>query len=256
VLELDEVTIGYGKTTAVENLSLKVAEGEAVSLVGPNGAGKTTTLSAIAGLLRPRSGAIRFEGREISGQAPERLVRGGLALVPEGRQIFATLTVGENLGLPLALRPKAEGAAALARELERFPALAERLDSPAGGLSGGQQQQLAIARALLCAPRLLLLDEPSLGLAPLIVDAVFELLASLKDEGVTVLLVEQNAVRAVEFADRSYVISAGRLVLSGRREELGEKEKLAASYLGSPTAMAQAAEEEAADRDRDGGEAR
>jgi branched-chain amino acid transport system ATP-binding protein len=245
VLELDGVTIGYGKTTAVEDLSLQVAEGEAVSLVGPNGAGKTTTLSAISGLLRPRNGAIRFEGRDIAGQAPERLVRSGLALVPEGRQIFATLTVGENLRLPLAGRPKAEVAGALERELERFPALAERLEDPAGGLSGGQQQQLAIARSLLCGPRLLLLDEPSLGLAPLLVDAVFETLAGLRAEGVTVLLVEQNAVRAVEFADRSYVINAGRLVLSGNRAEMAEKEKLAASYLGSAVAMADAAEEEA-----------
>jgi len=245
MLELDHVTIGYGKTTAVEGLSLQVAEGEAVSLVGPNGAGKTTTLSAVVGLLRPRSGSIRFEGREIAGEAPERLVRSGLALVPEGRQIFSTLTVGENLRLPLAARPKAEAGPALERELERFPALAERLDDPAGGLSGGQQQQLAIARALLCRPRLLLLDEPSLGLAPLLVDAVFETLAGLKAEGVTVLLVEQNAVRAVEFADRSYVINAGRAVLSGAREEMREKEKLAASYLGSAVAMADAAEEEA-----------
>ncbi|MBS1676996.1 MAG: ATP-binding cassette domain-containing protein [Actinobacteria bacterium] len=242
MLELDGITIGYGKTTAVENLTLRVEQGEAVSLVGPNGAGKTTTLSAVAGLLRPRSGAIRFEGREIAGEPPERLVRSGLALVPEGRQIFATLTVGENLRLPLAGTPKAEAATALARQLDRFPALAGRLDDPAGGLSGGQQQQLAIARALLCSPRLLLLDEPSLGLAPLLVDAVFQTLAELRDEGVTVLLVEQNAVRAVEFADRSYVINAGRLVLSGSREEIGHRETLAASYLGSTTAIADAAE--------------
>jgi branched-chain amino acid transport system ATP-binding protein len=236
VLELDNVTIGYGKATAVAELSLRVEEGEAVSLVGPNGAGKTTTLSAIAGLLRPRSGSIRFEGNEINGRAPELLVRNGLALVPEGRQVFATLTVGENLRLPTVGRPKAEAAAALERELVRFPALRDRLDDPAGGLSGGQQQQLAIARALLCAPRLLLLDEPSLGLAPKIVDAVFETLVELRSEGVTVLLVEQNAVRAVEFADRSYVLNAGRLVLSGKREEMREKEKLAASYLGSAAA--------------------
>ena len=233
MLELDAVTIGYGKTTAVSDLTLTVEQGEAVSLVGPNGAGKTTTLSAIAGLLRPRSGSIRFEGRDIAGEPPERLVRSGLALVPEGRQIFSTLTVGENLRLPLAGTPKAEAAALLKAEMERFPALSGRLDDPAGGLSGGQQQQLAIARALLCRPRLLLLDEPSLGLAPLLVDAVFETLGKLRDEGVTVLLVEQNAVRAVEFADRSYVINAGRLVLSGSREEIGTRETLASSYLGA-----------------------
>ena len=237
MLELENVTLGYGKTTAVAGLSLSVAAGEAVSLVGPNGAGKTTTLAAIAGALRPRAGAIRFEGREINGEPPERLVKSGLALVPEGRQVFATLTVGENLRLPTVGMAKAEAAAALERELTRFPALADRLEDPAGGLSGGQQQQLAIARALLCQPRLLLLDEPSLGLAPLLVDAVFETLGELRAEGVTVLLVEQNAVRAVEFADRSYVINAGRLVLSGSREEMREKEKLAASYLGSAAAM-------------------
>ena len=242
MLELDGVTIGYGKTVAVEGLSLDVRQGEAVSLVGPNGAGKTTTLSAIAGLLKPRAGSIRFEGEEIAGRAPERLVRSGIALVPEGRQVFATLTVGENLRLPTAGRPRAEAAAMIERELDRFPALAERLESPAGGLSGGQQQQLAIARALLCEPRLLLLDEPSLGLAPKLVDSVFATLAELRAEGATVLLVEQNAVRAVEFADRSFVINAGRLVLSGSREQMRGKEQLAASYLGSATAMVEGEE--------------
>jgi branched-chain amino acid transport system ATP-binding protein len=236
VLELDHVVLGYGKTAVVHDLSLSVDDGEVVGLVGPNGAGKTTTLSAIVGLVRPMRGSIRYGGREINGTATERLVREGIALVPEGRQIFATLTVAENLRLPTAGMDSSEAAAAIERELKRFPFLRDRLDHPAGGLSGGQQQQLSIARALLCRPKLLLLDEPSLGLAPKLVDLVFETLADLRAEGVTMLLVEQNAVRAAEFADRTYVLSAGNLVLSGTRDELRDTEALTASYLGARVA--------------------
>ena len=177
MLAIESVTLGYGKTAVVHDLSLTVADGEAVSLVGPNGAGKTTTLSAICGLVRPSRGTIRVQGREINGTATERLVREGIALVPEGRQIFATLTVAENLRLPTADVSREAAEELIEAELVRFPFLRERLDDPAGGLSGGQQQQLAIARALLCRPRLLLLDEPSLGLAPKLVDLVFETLA-------------------------------------------------------------------------------
>jgi branched-chain amino acid transport system ATP-binding protein len=233
VLSLEHVTLGYGKTRVVHDLSLEVADGEAVGLVGPNGAGKSTTLAAIVGLVRPFAGAIRFRGREVAGTPTERLVRDGIALVPEGRQILATLTVAENLRLPTAGMERAEAAAAIERELERFPFLRDRLASPAGGLSGGQQQQLAIARALLCRPSLLLLDEPSLGLAPKLVDLVFQTLEDLRAEGVTILLVEQNAIRAAAFADRTYVLSAGRLVLTGTRDELRDADALAASYLGS-----------------------
>jgi len=236
VLELDRVTLGYGKTAVVKELSLEVGEGEIVSLVGPNGAGKTTTLAAIVGLIRPLAGAIRMRGREIAGMPTERLVREGLALVPEGRQILATLTVYENLRLPTAGMPREAAAAAIERELDRFPFLRERLDDPAGSLSGGQQQQLAIARALLCRPQLLLLDEPSLGLAPKLVDLVFDTLRNLHDEGVTILLVEQNARRAAELADRTYVLAAGRLALAGTREELRDGEALTASYLGARVA--------------------
>jgi branched-chain amino acid transport system ATP-binding protein len=235
VLELDKVTLAYGKTSVVFDLSIEVGDGEAVGLVGPNGAGKTTTLSAIVGLVRPARGTIRFEDREINGVATERLVRDGIALVPEGRQIFATLTVEENLRLPTAGMDRGDAAAAIEREIKRFPFLRERLGSPAGGLSGGQQQQLAIARALLCRPKLLLLDEPSLGLAPKLVDVVFETLEGLRAEGVTILLVEQNAIRAAQFCDRTYVLSAGKLVLSGTREELQDTELLTASYLGART---------------------
>jgi len=233
VLAIESVTLGYGKTSVVHDLSLTVADGEAVSLVGPNGAGKTTTLSAICGLVRPTRGSIRFQDREINGTATERLVREGIALVPEGRQIFATLTVAENLRLPTADLSREEAEELIEAEVVRFPFLRERLDDPAGGLSGGQQQQLAIARALLCRPRLLLLDEPSLGLAPKLVDLVFETLADLRERGVTILLVEQNAIRAAQFADRTYVLSAGKMVLTGTRDELQDTELLTSSYLGA-----------------------
>jgi branched-chain amino acid transport system ATP-binding protein len=232
VLEIEKLSVAYGNAPAVTDIDLKVGEGEAVSLIGPNGAGKTTTLTTITGLLKPASGEIRFKGESIRGRKPEGLVRDGMALVPEGRQIFSTLTVGENLRLPTADLSRTEANAAIGRELERFPALSTRLDDPAGGLSGGQQQMLAISRALLCRPKLLLLDEPSLGLAPKLVDVVFEALEGLRREGVTILLVEQNAVRASHFADRTYVLNAGHIVLSGTREELSDATLLTDSYLG------------------------
>ena len=233
MLEIEKLTLAYGKAPAVSDLDLTVGEGEAVSLISPNGAGKTTTLTAITGLIKPASGTIRFKGAPTGGRKPESLVRDGMALVPEGRQIFSTLTVGENLRLPAADLSRADAESAIQRELERFPALASRLGDPAGGLSGGQQQMLAISRALLCRPQLLLLDEPSLGLAPKIVDDVFEALEGLRTEGVTILLVEQNAIRASQFADRTYVLNAGRVVLSGTREELADAELLTDSYLGA-----------------------
>ncbi|MDQ2621458.1 MAG: ABC transporter ATP-binding protein [Actinomycetota bacterium] len=232
MLRIENLTIEHGNTPAVTGLDLHVAPGEAVSLVGPNGAGKTTTLTAIAGQLKPSEGTIRFRDADISGRKPENLVRDGIALVPEGRQIFSTLTVGENLKLPAADLGRRDADAAIQKELERFPALSTRLDDPAGGLSGGQQQMLAISRALLCRPSLLLLDEPSLGLAPKLVDVVFEALTSLRAEGVTILLVEQNAVRASQFADRTYVLNAGQIVLHGTRAELADADLLTNSYLG------------------------
>jgi len=233
VLKIQSVTIAHRDTPAVTDLNLHVSPGEAVSLVGPNGAGKTSTLSAIAGLHRPSAGTILFKDRDVAGRKPESLVRDGLALVPEGRQIFATLTVGENLRLAGSDLDKAASAELVEKELLRFPALRSRLQDPAGGLSGGQQQMLAISRALLCRPELLMLDEPSLGLAPKIVDDVFEALEQLRGEGVTILLVEQNAIRASHFADRTYVLNAGRVVLEGTRDEMADADLLTESYLGS-----------------------
>ncbi|MDQ2700634.1 MAG: ABC transporter ATP-binding protein [Actinomycetota bacterium] len=233
MLDLRDLTLTYGSTPAVTGLNLRIDEGEAVSLVGPNGAGKTTTLSAIAGQLKPNAGTITFRGESIIGRKPESLVRQGIALVPEGRQIFSTLTVGENLKLPTADLDRNRGTELIEAELKRFPALSTRLDDPAGGLSGGQQQMLAISRSLLCRPKLLLLDEPSLGLAPKIVDDVFDALNGLRKEGVTILLVEQNAIRASEFADRTYVLNAGKIVLEGTRAEMADADLLTESYLGA-----------------------
>jgi branched-chain amino acid transport system ATP-binding protein len=232
LLAVTDLTVRYGRASAVMEVSMEVARGQVVALIGPNGAGKSTTLNTIAGLLKPSAGDIRFHGESIAGRTPESLVRRGIALVPEGRQIFASLSVRENLRLPTAGLRRAEAHKMIERELERFPALAERLSDPAGALSGGQQQQLAIARSLLCRPELLLLDEPSLGLAPLIVDAVFDALATLREEGVTILLVEQNAVRATEFADYTYVLRSGRVVLEGSRESFSDIDQLTDSYLG------------------------
>jgi branched-chain amino acid transport system ATP-binding protein len=240
VLKLENVSVRYGRAEAVAKISLEVAGGEAVGLVGPNGAGKTTILSAVAGLLRPAAGTIAFDGTPIGREAPEMLVRRGLALVPEGRQIFATLTVEENLRLPTYSRAGVDKDAAIERELERFPILRTYFKQHAGRLSGGEQQQLAIARALLTGPRLLMLDEPSLGLAPKMVDVVFAALEGLREEGVTVLLVEQNATRTIAFADRTYVISSGRVVASGAREELQHSDTVRASYLGTGIAAVDA----------------
>jgi branched-chain amino acid transport system ATP-binding protein len=210
-----------------------VKQGEAVALIGPNGAGKTTTLSTIFGLARPSSGAVTYEGDSLIGLTPEKIVRRGLALVPEGRHIFATLTVRENLELGGTPHRKAASiATALEQVHERFPVLADYADTPAGRLSGGEQQQLAIARALISRPRLLILDEPSLGLAPIVVDTVFDVLEELRGDGVTILLVEQNAMRAVEFTDRAYVLRAGRPTLAGTRDELLQMPGFEQAYLG------------------------
>jgi branched-chain amino acid transport system ATP-binding protein len=234
LLELEQVVIRYGPVAAVRDVSISVDAGEVVALVGPNGAGKSTTLSTIAGLLRPSAGNMTFDSRSIVGRRPEELVRSGISLVPEGRRIFGSLTVAENLWLGTTVRrDRTEARKDVTWVLELFPVLATAYHMPAGQLSGGEQQQLAIARALLTRPKLLMLDEPSLGLAPRVVDLVFEVLERLRQAGTTMLLVEQSALRAVEFADRSYVMSTGTVVISGTREDLANEESVIRAYLGA-----------------------
>jgi branched-chain amino acid transport system ATP-binding protein len=232
LLAVDELTVAYGSVVAVRDVSLEVRRGEIVTVLGPNGAGKTTLLRTIAGALRPQSGGVRFEGRRITGRGPEDVLRLGIALVPEGRHVFPRLTVEENLAVGAMSRTDRDAirddTAAL---LERFAILGQRVGQMAGTLSGGEQQQLAIARALMSRPRMLLLDEPSLGLAPIVVDRIFELISELRSQGVTILLVEQNVHRALDAADRAYVLSVGRLVASGATDELLEGE-LERAYLG------------------------
>jgi branched-chain amino acid transport system ATP-binding protein len=233
VLTIEDLHVSYRRVPALKGVSLEVRQGEIVGLVGPNGAGKSTTLSAVFGLVQPASGRIVLEGRSLVGLAPERIVRHGLALVPEGRHIFNTLTVAENLEMGATGRTsRSDLQRDLARIHERFPVLERYRSAPAGRLSGGEQQQLAIARALLSRPRLLLLDEPSLGLAPVVIDLVFDVLAELREEGVTILLVEQNAARAIELADRSYVLRTGEIALSGDRGTLLREANFEATYLG------------------------
>jgi branched-chain amino acid transport system ATP-binding protein len=233
MLDIRNLTVRYGRTPAVEDLDLTVGEGEIVGLVGPNGAGKSTTLAAIVGLVPVASGRITFAGESIVGVPTEKIVRRGISVVFEGRRSFNTLTVGENLLLGRrAGRDPAQSEAVLDSLLDRFPILRDAFREPAGRLSGGEQQQLAIARALLAQPRLLLLDEPSLGLAPLLVDDILETLAELRGDGMTVLLVEQNIRRTIELADRTYILRAGRVALSGTRAELAGIDELESAYLG------------------------
>jgi branched-chain amino acid transport system ATP-binding protein len=211
---------------------MTVTEGEVVALVGPNGAGKTSTIKAISGLVRPVSGEIAFCGEGIIGETPEALVARGIACVPEGRHIFGTLTVAENLQLGATVREDQDGVEADLEELlAQFPVLESTYSTYANRLSGGEQQQLAIARALLGKPRLLLLDEPSLGLAPLMIDLVFEILARLRASGVTILLVEQAAARAVAFADRSYLLKSGAVSVEGSRDDFAKRIDLGRAYL-------------------------
>ncbi len=230
VLELRGLRVAYGGAEVVAGVDLGVGKGEVLGMIGPNGAGKSSILRAIFGLLRPSGGVVRFEEHELAGRPPEWIARLGLALVPEGRQVFKSLTVAENLGLG-----RAGGEAGVERRertLERFPILRERGGQRADRLSGGEQQQLAIARALVGAPKLLVLDEPSLGLAPKTIDILYELLAELRQEGMTMLLVEQNASRTIEFCDRTLVLAGGRIRAQGSREELRGDPDLLHAYLG------------------------
>jgi branched-chain amino acid transport system ATP-binding protein len=230
MLELREVRVSYGRIEVVHGVDLNVSAGEVLGMIGPNGAGKSSILRAICGLARPSAGEVSFENRVLNGMAPEQIVRLGLALVPEGRHIFKTLTVAENLRLGVGSNGGSD--AWMEQTLERFPILGERADQRADRLSGGEQQQLAIARALLGRPKLLILDEPSLGLAPKMIDVIYELLQSLREEGVTMLLVEQNAARTIDFCDRCAVLSTGKIRVQGLRGELQRNPDVLRAYLG------------------------
>jgi branched-chain amino acid transport system ATP-binding protein len=233
MLELRDLHVYYGHLHALKGISLEVHPGEIVTIVGSNGAGKTTTLMTISGLLRPRQGSIRYRGQDLTRLAPHEIVKVGISHCPEGRQIFAPLTVRENLLLGAYHR---RDRTAVARDWAwvetLFPVLAERRHQKAGTLSGGEQQMLAIARALMSRPQVLLLDEPSLGLAPLLVNRIFEVIQELREQGVTILLVEQNAYQALQVADRAYVLETGEIKLQGPARELANDPAVKKAYLG------------------------
>ena len=236
MLKLKNLRAAYGKIEALHGVSIHVREGEIVTLIGANGAGKTTLLHAISGILPITSGSMTFRDEDIARRKPEQIVRRGICQVPEGRRIFSTHTVRENLELGAYLRFRSDGRqevyADLERMYQRFPILGERAGQAAGTLSGGEQQMLAIARALMARPRMLLLDEPSMGLAPRLVAAIFDIVKKLRDEGTTILLVEQNARAALHVADRGYVIEVGRVVAQGEARELLEDPEVKRAYLG------------------------
>jgi branched-chain amino acid transport system ATP-binding protein len=233
MLRVDDIYIHYDRVAAVRGLSFQVDAGEIVCLVGPNGAGKSTTLLAISGLLPTTQGSIFFEDRSLTGNSVEEVVRTGIALIPEGRHIFASLTVEENLRLGLHLRRDRRSAESDVRAtLQRFPILLERYKYPAGRLSGGEQQQLAIARALVMRPKFLMIDEPALGLAPQMIDRVYEVIAELRQQGLTLLIVEQSIERARAAADRIYVMRNGTITLSGGSADLGTGDRMEEAYFG------------------------
>ncbi len=232
MLEIDNLTTHYGPIQALDAISLEVNQGEIVTLVGSNGAGKTTLLMSICGDPVPTSGRIRFEGEEIQGWPTSRIMRSGLSVVPEGRRIFTGMTVEENLAMGGYYRNKREIAESIEHVLTLFPRLKERFSQRGGTMSGGEQQMLAIARALMSRPRLLLLDEPSLGLAPIIISQIFEIIARLREEGTTIFLVEQNAHKALSIADRGYVLEHGRVVLADSGQALLANDDVRRAYLG------------------------
>jgi len=232
MLEVQGLTTKYGAISALRDASLSVGAGEVIGLIGPNGAGKTTLLGSIAGLLDKDSGTVTFDGADITSRAPEKILRSGLALVPEHRRIFADMTIEENLRIGGAVRSAAERQETTEEMFELFPVLRERANSAAGFLSGGEAQQLAIARALMSRPKLIMMDEPSLGLAPILVDLVFDLIDQLRSQGRTILVVEQNATRMLAAADRAYVLRSGEVVATGTGDELLERADLFDTFIG------------------------
>ena len=232
LLEVDDIHTYYGNIHALKGVSLAVEQGEIVTLIGGNGAGKTTTLNTISGILRPRTGTVRLDGNDLAKVAPHRIVALGVVQVPEGRRTFARLTVEENLKMGGYTVSKADVDDGVLRAYEMFPRLRERRTQVAGTLSGGEQQMLAMGRALMSKPKVLLLDEPSMGLAPVLVDAIFDTIRRLHAEGTTILLIEQNARMALQVADRGYVIESGGILLTDTAENLQENEEVQNSYLG------------------------
>lgn len=233
MLKINDMNVYYGAIHALKGISLEINEGEIVTLIGANGAGKSTTLRTISGLLKPKTGTIEFEGKNIAGMPAQNIVKAGISQVPEGRRVFAEMTVMENLELGAFIRKDKAGIAKdLKMVLERFPRLEERVNQQAGTLSGGEQQMLAMGRALMSRPRLLLLDEPSMGLAPLLIREIFSIIQDINKAGTTVLLVEQNANMALSIANRAYVLETGRITLSGDAKELAASEEVRKAYLG------------------------
>ena len=232
MLKVEDLHVYYGSIHAIKGISFEVNEGEIVTLIGANGAGKSTTLNTITGLLKPRSGSVTFEEHNIVGVPPHKIVSHGLALCPEGRRVFLQMTVQENLEMGGYTRPAGEIDASIADVYERFPRLKERYKQTAGTLSGGEQQMLAMGRALMSKPKLLMLDEPSMGLAPILVEQIFDIIKELHQAGTTILLVEQNAQMALSVADRAYVLETGTVSMSGSAKELLTDERVQKAYLG------------------------
>ena len=232
MLEVQDLNVYYGPIHAVKGVSFSVSEGEIVTLIGANGAGKSTILKTISGLMHPKQGSIEFLGKRIGGTQPHKIVQMGLAQVPEGRRVFTRLTVEENLEMGAFTAPVNEIAASKEAVFEQFPRLKERRKQVAGTLSGGEQQMLAMGRALMSKPKLMMLDEPSMGLAPILVEQVFGIIRSLHQNGTTILLVEQNAEMALSIADRAYVLETGKITLSGTGKELAASEQVRKAYLG------------------------
>jgi branched-chain amino acid transport system ATP-binding protein len=233
MLKIDDINVYYGAIHAIKGISLEVNEGEIVTLIGANGAGKSTTLRTISGLLKPKTGTMTFEGKNIAGVPAHNIVKAGISQVPEGRRIFAEMSVMENLDLGAFIRKDKDGIQKdLKMVFERFPRLEERKNQEAGTLSGGEQQMLAMGRALMSRPRLLLLDEPSMGLAPLLIREIFSIIQDINKTGTTILLVEQNANMALSIANRAYVLETGRITLSGDAKELAASEDVRKAYLG------------------------